>query len=92
MSWQALREDQDQRENVNKLSEPALPHERNLWNLEDLNDVNLEELPDKPSNDSNLEDCLGCYALLGVDLFRKTPSAEINEHYRIKKCNSERMF
>ena len=92
LSWQAWIEDQDKRENINKLSEPAHPHERNLWNLEDLNEVNLEELPDEPDNNSKLEDYLGCYALLGVNLCRKTSPAEINKHYRIKKCNSERMF
>ena len=45
----------------------------------------MEELPDKPANNSNLEDYLGCYALLGVNLCRKTSPAEINKHYRIKK-------
>ena len=92
MSWQALREEQDQREETNKLSEPTLPHERNLWNLEDLNEVNLEELPDEPANNSNLEDYLGCYALLGDNLCRKTSPAEINKHYHVKNVIQKGYF
>ena len=56
-----------------------------MWNLEDLDDVNLEELPDEPANNSNLEDYLGCYVFLGVNLCRMILPAEINKHCRSKK-------
>ena len=51
-----LREDQDQRKEINKLFEPALPYKCNLWNIDNLKDINLDKLPNKPVNNSNFED------------------------------------
>ena len=85
--WRTLREEQDTREELKKLNEPALPHERHLWNIQDLNDINLDELPDKPANNSNFEDYLGYYSLIGADLDRKSSPSGICKQCRIKKSN-----
>ena len=64
VSLRILHEEEDKREEICKLSKPALSHECNLWNLDNLKDMNLEELPDEPANNSNFEDYLGFYTLL----------------------------
>jgi len=87
ISWHLLCKDQDLRKEINKLYEPALPHECNLWNIDDLKDMNLDELSDKPTNNNNYKDYLEYYSLLGANLCQKTLPAEINKQYRFKKMN-----
>ena len=88
--WRTLREEQDAGEELKKLNEPALPHERHLWNIQGLNYINLDELPNKPASNNNFKDYLGYYSLIGMDSDWKSLPSGICKQCRIKKSNHQK--
>ena len=84
-NWRQLRESQDKRAELRKISNPASDHEHYLWKATDLHDINLRDFLDFPPGDASFEDFLGNHSLLGKDLDQASLPEQVSECHHVKK-------